>query len=112
LSVAEVARAADVAPSAVRFYEAHGLVHAVRTSGNQRRFDATAACRIRVARVGQRVGLTIREIADVLADLPDDPMPEDWARIGARLVTEAHRRIADLTAALDDLGSGRRLCDL
>jgi MerR family transcriptional regulator, redox-sensitive transcriptional activator SoxR len=112
LSVAEVARAADVSPSAVRFYEAHGLVRAVRTSGNQRRFDPSASCRIRVAKVGQRVGLTVREIAEILAGLPGDPRPEDWARVADRLQTEANRRITELAAALEDIGSGRRLCEL
>jgi MerR family redox-sensitive transcriptional activator SoxR len=46
LSVGEVAELAGVAPSAVRFYEKHGLVTAVRTSGNARRFGEEASCRI------------------------------------------------------------------
>ena len=57
LTVGEVARESGVSGSAVRFYERQGLVRAARTGGNQRRFDSDAACRIRVARVAQRVGL-------------------------------------------------------
>ena len=41
LTIGELARRAGVATSAVRYYEARGLIHAVRTHGNQRRFDQT-----------------------------------------------------------------------
>lgn len=111
-TVADVARESGVAPSAVRFYEQHGLVHAVRTPGGARRFDATAACRIKVAKVAQRVGLTIREIVDVLEGLPADPAPADWGVVCQRLVREAEARVAALQAQLDALGGEVRLCDL
>ncbi|HWM75347.1 MAG TPA: MerR family DNA-binding transcriptional regulator, partial [Nocardioides sp.] len=86
LSMGEIARLSDVAPSAVRFYERHGLIAAYRTAGNQRRFLPAAACRIRIARVAQRVGLTVREIAEILDDLPDDAGPDEWSGIGERLI--------------------------
>ena len=47
LTVSEVASDSGVNASAVRFYEAHGLISAERTSGNQRRFSADAACRVK-----------------------------------------------------------------
>ena len=112
LTVSDVAAASGVAPSAVRFYEKHGLVTARRTAGDQRRFDDDAACRIRVAKVAQRVGLTVREIADVFSSLPADPRPEDWQRIAAVLVEEAEARTAALRAYLDELRSGSRLCEI
>ncbi|MFG2048744.1 MerR family transcriptional regulator [Micromonospora sp. NPDC048935] len=112
LTVGEVARESGVSGSAVRFYERQGLIAAARTSGNQRRFDSDAACRIRVARVAQRVGLTVNDIRDLLAVLPPNPEPADWQGLHDRLTAEAERRIRDLHAALDDIGSGRRLCDL
>lgn len=112
LSVSEVASASGVAPSAVRFYEKNGLITAQRTTGDQRRFDDNAACRIKVARVAQRVGLTVREIADVLTALPDDPQPDDWARIADVLIEEAEARTAVLRAHLDEIRSGARLCEI
>jgi MerR family redox-sensitive transcriptional activator SoxR len=54
LTVGELARASGVAPSAVRFYEKHGLVTSERTSGNQRRFYEVEACLIKIIRVAQR----------------------------------------------------------
>lgn len=112
LTVSEVARDSGVAGSAIRFYEAQGLITATRTSGGQRRFDDHAACRVKVARVAQRIGLSVQEIRDLLATLPSDPGLEDWKRLHIQLVTEARVRIAELNAALDDIRSGRKLCEL
>jgi MerR family transcriptional regulator, redox-sensitive transcriptional activator SoxR len=112
LTVADVARASGVAPSAVRFYERHGLVSADRTPGNQRRFGKDAACRIRVARVAQRIGLSIAEIRELLASLPAEAAPEDWQRLHDELTLEGQRRIAELNDALAEITSGRKLCDL
>jgi MerR family transcriptional regulator, redox-sensitive transcriptional activator SoxR len=111
-TVGEVAAGGGVAPSAVRFYEQHGVITAVRTAGDQRRFDESAACRIKVAKVAQRVGLTVREIASLFAGLPADPQPADWARVAETLVAEAEARTAALKAQLAAIGSGTRLCDL
>ncbi|MEX5717298.1 MerR family DNA-binding transcriptional regulator [Geodermatophilus maliterrae] len=111
-TVSDVATASGVAPSAVRFYEKHGLVTAVRTAGDQRRFDDSAACRIKVAKVAQRVGLTVREIADVFAALPADPQPEDWGRVADVLVAEAEARTAALRSHLGEMRSGAKLCDI
>lgn len=114
LTVQEVAIESGVAPSAVRFYEKHGVVHAVRTAGNQRRFDDSAACRILVAKLAQRVGLTVREIAELFAQLPEDRHPEalDWDRIGAQLISEAEERVIRLRSQLASLGSDTTLCEI
>lgn len=112
LTVGEVAAESGVAPSAVRFYEKHGVVNAVRNSGNQRRFDDSAACRIQVAKVAKRVGLTVAEISDLFASLPGDPGPADWGPVAERLVREAEQRVEDLKTQLDALGSDGKLCDI
>jgi len=38
LSIGELSRRSGLSVSAIRFYEARGLVKAIRTRGNQRRF--------------------------------------------------------------------------
>lgn len=111
-TVSEVATDSGIAPSAVRFYEKHGIIHAVRTPGNQRRFDESAACRIQVAKLAQRVGLTVREIADLFASLPAEPQPEDWGTIADQLITEAEARVTDLKTHLASLDSGTKLCEI
>lgn len=112
LTVGDVAAETDVAPSAVRFYEKHGVITAERTAGNQRRFDESAACRIHIAKFAQRVGLTVREIAELYADLPSDPEPADWRRIADLIIAEAQQRVTDLKSQLDALSSGVKMCDL
>jgi MerR family redox-sensitive transcriptional activator SoxR len=111
-TVSDVAAEAGVAASAVRFYEQHGIITAVRTAGDQRRFDDSAACRIRVAKVAQRVGLTVREIAEVFAALPQDPKPRDWGCVAETLIAEAEARTAALKSHLAAMRSGAKLCDL
>jgi MerR family redox-sensitive transcriptional activator SoxR len=111
-TVSEVAEQSGVAASAVRFYQKHGLISGVRTSGNQRRFGADAACRVKVARVAQRIGLSVAEIAELLAELPPDPQLADWKRLHGRLIAEAERRIAELNAQLTALSTGAKLCEL
>lgn len=98
--------------SAIRFYARHGLISSRRTPGNQRRFDEDAACRVKVARVAQRVGLSVAEIGELLATLPPDAGLADWQKLHDVLCAEGERRIAELWAALDDITSGRKLCEL
>ena len=114
MTVGQVAAAAGVAASAVRFYETHGLISGHRTHGNQRRFDEDAPCRVRMIRVCQRVGLSVAEIRDLLATLPASGRAEvsDWVELGERIEREVHERIRNLRDALADLTSGTLLCEL
>jgi MerR family redox-sensitive transcriptional activator SoxR len=112
LTVSEVAAESGVAPSAVRFYERYGVIRAQRTTGNQRRFASDASCRIKVAKLAQRVGLTVREIAETFDTLPSEPQPEDWQKIAAQLVTEAEQRVEALKRATSAMSSGGHLCEL
>jgi len=113
LSIGELARNSGVAPSAVRFYEQQGLVASARTAGNQRRFHQAEECVIRIIRVAQRVGLTVAEIRELMAELPADREAvsvADFLRVRRNLEAEAQRRITRLVGVLDDLESERKLC--
>ncbi|GCE00477.1 MerR family transcriptional regulator [Embleya hyalina] len=112
LTVGDVARESEVATSAVRFYERYGVIKAERTSVNHRVFDQSAACRIKVAKLTQGVGLTVREIAELLATLPPDPQPDDWAGIAQELMDEAERRVATLRGFLTEIASPGKLCEV
>ena len=112
LTVGDLARASSVAPSAVRFYEAHGLLVSERTTGNQRRFRELDVCRTKIIRVAQRVGLSISEIKTLLSDLPADPTLADWENLAKRLVAEANRRIQQLQRVLEEITTGGKLCEL
>ena len=73
--------------SAIRFYESRGLVRAVRTSGNQRRFMRSDIRRLSFALIAQQLGLTLSEIEAELSTLPQGRAPnrQDWQAISARI---------------------------
>jgi MerR family transcriptional regulator, redox-sensitive transcriptional activator SoxR len=83
LSIGEVADRTGVAPSALRFYEAKGLITSDRSDGNQRRFHRDMLRRISFIKVAQNVGLSLDDIAAALGTLPNNRTPnkEDWARL-------------------------------
>jgi MerR family redox-sensitive transcriptional activator SoxR len=98
----------------VRFYEAHGLITSERTTGNQRRFYEVTACVVKVIRVAQRVGLSIAEIRELTAELPEprDFTMNEWFGLRQRLEDEVKARIQSLNEVLDDLTSESRLCEV
>lgn len=115
LSVSDLARATGVAASAIRFYEQHGLISSERTSGNQRRFYRADECLVKIIRVAQRVGLSVAEIREQMADLPQDSRDvslDDFLRLRHRLEHEARQRIRALTEVLDDLTTDQELCEI
>ncbi|WP_246813543.1 redox-sensitive transcriptional activator SoxR [Nocardioides szechwanensis] len=106
LTVGQLAERSGVAPSAIRFYESRGLVHSRRTTGNQRRYAQAELRRVAFIRTAQRVGLTLDEISDALATLPDGRVPtkSDWHRISLAWrprLDEQIRRIELLRERLD-----------
>ena len=106
LTVGQVAERMSIAPSAVRWYDDHGLLPSERTAGNQRRFFADALCRVAMIRASQRVGLSIEEIREALSALPPRQAPtvEDWERLAAHLRHVTSQRIDNLFAILEQLG--------
>jgi len=107
LSIGEVARRTGLATSAIRFYEARGLVHALRSDSGQRRFRRDVLRRIAFIRVAQRVGLSLEEIAEALAGLPSERAPSrrDWARLSAGWRARLDERIGLLEGLRDGLTS-------
>lgn len=85
LSIGAVSERTGVAPSALRFYEAEGLIHSQRTDGNQRRYPREVIRRVSFIRVAQQVGLSLEEIGEALGSLPDrrTPTTKDWERLSA-----------------------------
>ncbi len=68
MRVGEVARAAGLRASAIRFYERRGLLpEPARTSAGYRDYDPEIVDRLRFIRAGQQVGLTLSELRDVIA---------------------------------------------
>jgi MerR family transcriptional regulator, redox-sensitive transcriptional activator SoxR len=103
LTIGDLARRTGLSVSAIRFYEARGLVSAIRTGGNQRRFLRADIRRLSFAAVAQRLGLTLGEVQAELATLPHGRAPRqaDWAAISTRLRERLDVRIAMLERTRD-----------
>ena len=112
LTIGQVSERSGVATSAIRFYEARGLIDSDRTTGNQRRYAQSTLRRIAFIRTAQRVGLSLEEIGEALATLPDGrtPTTSDWHRISNSWrprLDEQIRRVELLRDKLDScIGCG------
>lgn len=97
-----------MATSALRYYEAEGLIgRAPRNAGGHRRYTRDTLRRIAFIRGAQRVGLSLDEIRAALAALPDarTPTPADWTALSASWRPRLDEQIAMLVALRDDLDS-------
>ena len=95
LTIGELARRTGLSVSAIRFYEVRGLLKAVRTAGNQRRFLRADIRRLSFAQIAQRLGLSLAEIEAELATLPQGrpPTRSDWQAISRRIRSRLQERI-------------------
>jgi MerR family transcriptional regulator, redox-sensitive transcriptional activator SoxR len=107
LTIGQVAERSGVAVSALRYYEAQGLVSASRTAGGARRFPRSVLRRLAFVRAAQNVGLTLPEIREALAALPDGrtPSARDWARLSVSWRDRLDEQIRALEQLRDGLSS-------
>ncbi|MCO5971697.1 MerR family transcriptional regulator [Actinoallomurus soli] len=101
MRISQLAERSGVPATTLRFYETAGLLPADRTPAGYRVYGQDAIERLSFIDAAKHLGLPLEEIADLLAvwesgacaDVKADLRP----RVAARL-TEAERRIAELTA--------------
>jgi MerR family redox-sensitive transcriptional activator SoxR len=107
LSIGEVAERTGVAASALRFYEAEGLITSERSLGGQRRFRRETIRRVAFIRIAQQVGVPLTDVRRALSRLPDGRTPTraDWARLSHSWRPMLDERIATLTRLRDSLDS-------
>jgi MerR family redox-sensitive transcriptional activator SoxR len=105
LTIGELSARSGVAPSALRFYERHGLIASTRTEGNQRRYERAVLRRIAFIQAGRAAGVTLAEIHASLAGLPTGRTPsrKDWERLSNKWRDDLDARIETLQALRDRL---------
>ncbi|MEN7535804.1 redox-sensitive transcriptional activator SoxR [Aurantiacibacter flavus] len=112
ISIGQLAARTGVAVSALRFYEDKGLIRSIRTNGNQRRFLRSDIRRVSFVLIAQKLGLSLTEIEEQLAALPQGRTPSvlDWRQLSQRMRAAIDEKITLLTrtrAKLDDcIGCG------
>ena len=99
LPIGVLAQRTGLAVSAIRFYEEKGLITALRTSGNQRRFLRSDIRRLSFILIAQKLGLGLVEIEAELAKLPQGrtPSQSDWQRISRSMRVQLDAKIQLLT---------------
>jgi MerR family redox-sensitive transcriptional activator SoxR len=104
-SIGQVAQAAGVAQSAIRYYERLGLLPKPPRSGGWRRYDLSVVERVRVIRLARQLGFALEEIRILLTGFsPDTPPPERWrslARAKLGEVDELFRRAGAMKRLLE-----------
>lgn len=107
LSIGETARRSGLSVSALRFYEANGLVSSERTDGGQRRYRRDVLRRLAVIQAAQHVGFTLADIAGMLGDLPGDHhvSPREWNQLARSWRPQLEERIRTLEQLRDQLDS-------
>jgi MerR family redox-sensitive transcriptional activator SoxR len=105
LAIGDFAVRSGVAPSALRYYEKEGLIRSTRTGGNQRRYHRSELRRVAFIRIAQQVGVSLDEIRDALAALPENrtPTKADWSRLSARWRKRLEDRITLMEKLRDQL---------
>lgn len=98
MTIGQLARRSGVAASALRFYEAEGLIAGTRSPGGHRQYPRHALRRVAFIRAAQTVGLSLPQIKAALATMPDarTPTKADWARLSASWAPLLDARIAAL----------------
>lgn len=105
LTIGALSERTGVAASALRFYEAEGLITSTRTPGGQRRYRRDAIRRVSFVRAAQQVGLSLGEIRQALSSLPAGRTPDrrDWERLSRSWRSRLDARIALLEGLRDRL---------
>lgn len=105
LSIGALAQRTGLAVSAIRYYEAQGLIKPWRNAGGQRRFERADLRRLSFVMIAQQFGFTLPQIRAELDRLPGGrtPTKADWARISEGFRAALDARIATLTRLRDNL---------
>lgn len=100
MDIGEVAQRTGLRPSALRYYEARGLIRAESRRGARRQFPPEVLDRLALIALGRAAGLSLEEIGRMLA--PDGTLRVDRAVLRAR-AAEIDAQIRRLTVMRDGL---------
>lgn len=105
LSIGDIAARTGLAVSAIRYYEAQGLISPWRNDAGRRRFQRADIRRLSFVMIAQQFGFTLPQIRVELDRLPKHraPTKADWARISVAFRSGLDGRIAQLERLRDTL---------
>jgi MerR family redox-sensitive transcriptional activator SoxR len=98
MTIGEVARRAELRPSAIRYYEKLGLLPKPPRESGQRRYDARVLERLAIVRFAKFVGFKVDEIRLLLDGSPDRPPPQRWRQVAEKKVAHIDALITEAIA--------------
>lgn len=107
LPISEVSARSGFAASALRYYEAEGLITAQRSPGGRRLYERGVLRQLAFIRAAGNVGLTLEEIRVELDSLPSGRTPTraDWQRISRHWRARLDEQMLALQRLRDGLDS-------
>jgi MerR family redox-sensitive transcriptional activator SoxR len=105
ISIGRLGTLTGLSVSAIRFYEAKGLVSPTRDRAGRRHFLSSDVRRLWFVTIARELGCSLSDVKAYLDELPERRAPTiaDWGRIGGRLRAGIEQRIARLTALREEL---------
>jgi MerR family redox-sensitive transcriptional activator SoxR len=105
MKIGEIAVAAGVAPSAIRYYEQSGLLPKPRRESHQRRYDPDILGYLEIIRIARSAGLNIRETRELMTGFALNATPAvRWQSLAARKrqqLDALEARVKSMKAALE-----------
>ena len=95
MKIGELAAQADLAPSAIRYYEKVGLLAPAERIGGQRRYSSGALDRVLLIRFAGEMDFTLAEIKLFLNGFREKtPVSIRWRKLTTRKIAELQQRLA------------------
>ncbi len=96
LSIGQVAERAGIAASAIRYYEAEGLLPRAERRNGRRVYDESVVERLAIIHLAKGAGFTVAEVKRLLGGFARRTPPgERWRMLGERKLVELDERIAE-----------------
>jgi MerR family redox-sensitive transcriptional activator SoxR len=111
ISIGDAARKTGLSQSAIRFYEAEGLLASPERTGGWRAFGPEDVDQLQVIRIARDLGFSLADIRVLLTGFsPDTPPPERWQELAREKLPQVDAVIQQALAMKSLLEKGLR-CD-
>src|SRR5476651_934041 len=112
LTIGQLATAANVPASTIRFYERRGLVKPdARTTSNYRSYFPLTVERLKFIRAAQATGFSLKDVREMLSlTYSDDPPCDEVTALIERRLDEVRQRLRELRRVERALAVSRKSC--
>ena len=96
MSIGQVAERAGIAASAIRYYEAEGLLPRAERQSGRRVYDESVIDRLAIIHLAKSAGFTMAEVKRLVSGFARRTPPgERWRALAERKLVELDERIAE-----------------